>query len=39
VRADRPGTVALYQRAGMQIYCRFIHYRKVLRGNDAEIES
>jgi mycothiol synthase len=39
VRADNPSALTLYHRAGMQIYCKFTHYRKVLRGDPAAIQS
>ncbi|WP_119066971.1 GNAT family N-acetyltransferase [Aggregatilinea lenta] len=39
VRDDVPGAIRIYQRAGFETYVRFVHYRKVLRGNPAEIVS
>jgi mycothiol synthase len=39
VRADKPSALALYERAGMEIYTQFVHYRKVFRGDPQTIES
>ncbi|MBI5961484.1 MAG: GNAT family N-acetyltransferase [Chloroflexi bacterium] len=39
VRADNPSALTLYTRAGMQLYCTFTHYRKMLRGDPAAVQS
>lgn len=39
VRADSSTAIALYTRAGMEVYSRYAHYRKVLRGDPAVIKS
>jgi mycothiol synthase len=39
VREDVPGAIRIYERAGFQTYVGFVHYRKVLRGDPAEIVS
>ncbi|RPJ49172.1 MAG: GNAT family N-acetyltransferase [Chloroflexi bacterium] len=33
------GAVRLYERAGMEIYTHFVHYRKVIRGDETTLQS
>lgn len=39
VRADNPSALKAYTSVGMEKYATFTHYRKVLRGDPAAIES
>jgi mycothiol synthase len=39
VRADNASALTLYERAGMQLYAQFTHYRKMLHGDPAVVRS
>lgn len=39
VRAENASALTLYERAGMQVYSQFTHYRKMLRGDPAAVRS
>jgi len=40
VDASNPtGAVALYERVGLSVYVQFVNYRKMLRGDEAQIRD